>query len=68
MPHDRANVPYLDVLGRVIMIALSQRILVHGERAAGVLTDRFPSLHWHKRFEVKRVELLFVGRTKSVTY
>ena len=43
MPHDRVGVPYLDLLGRLILISLTERIFTHGENAARILADRFPS-------------------------
>src|SRR5438045_3562708 len=42
LPHDRAKIPFVDVLGRYIVIALCTRVFVHGNRAAQILGDRFP--------------------------
>lgn len=42
-PHDRAALPFLDVLGRHLVIALASRIMVHGPEARRLLADRFPS-------------------------
>lgn len=42
LPHDRARVFHLHVLGRYILISLAERIFVHGEEANRILTRRFP--------------------------
>lgn len=44
MPHDRCPLPWLDRLGRHAMIALSERVAVHGPAAAQVLIDAFPQV------------------------
>lgn len=44
LPHDPCAMPWLDVLGRHIVIRLSGVILVHGPAAAAVLADRFPAV------------------------
>lgn len=43
LPHDPCAMPWLDVLGRHIVIRLSGVILVHGPAAAAVLVERFPA-------------------------
>lgn len=42
-PHDRAALPFLDVLGRHLVIALASRIMVHGPEARQLLAARFPA-------------------------
>jgi glycosyltransferase involved in cell wall biosynthesis len=43
LPHDRAAIPFIDVLGRYLVIALADVILVHGANAAASLVASFPS-------------------------
>ncbi|MHB1198218.1 MAG: glycosyltransferase family 4 protein [Polaromonas sp.] len=43
LPHDRAAIPWLDVLARRLVIAFSARIMVHGQLAAECVTARFPA-------------------------
>lgn len=43
LPHDRAIIRRLDVIGRHIVIGLSERIFIHGEHAAAALVARFPA-------------------------
>jgi len=45
MPHDATPFPYLDRLGRKIVIALSHRVFVHGPSAARALEERFRGVH-----------------------
>jgi beta-1,4-mannosyltransferase len=42
LPHRRSTVPAVDVLGRHLVIALADVVLVHGSGAASVLVARFP--------------------------
>lgn len=42
LPHDKAAIPWLDTLARRLVIALSARIMVHGQFAAECVTTRFP--------------------------
>ena len=42
LPHRRSSVPLVDVLGRHLVIALADVVLVHGSSAASVLVARFP--------------------------
>ena len=42
LPHRRSALPAIDVLGRHLVIALADLILVHGSGAASVLVTRFP--------------------------
>lgn len=43
LPHDRCQIPFLDILGRHLVIRLSNIILVHGPSPAATLEKRFPS-------------------------
>lgn len=43
MPHERVRPRWVDGAARRLCIALCERIFVHGDRAAQVLVDRFPS-------------------------
>ena len=45
MPHDATPFPYLDRLGRKIVIGLSDRVFVHGPSAARALAKQFPGVH-----------------------
>lgn len=61
MPHDRSRIAVLDVLGRLLVIRLSECILVHGAQTALVLQERFPATahklvliphgHWIDRYK-----------------
>lgn len=42
MPHDPSRIRQLDIIGRRLVVRLSERILVHGQHAANVLQERFP--------------------------
>lgn len=42
LPHDRAAIPMIDVLGRHFLIALAKYIFVHGDNASKALVERFP--------------------------
>ncbi len=42
LPHDRAAIPWLDVLGRQFIIRIASVVLVHGREAAAALIERFP--------------------------
>jgi glycosyltransferase involved in cell wall biosynthesis len=42
MPHDATPFPHLDRLGRKIVIALSDRVFVHGSSAARIVAEQFP--------------------------
>lgn len=42
LPHDPCQWPLLDRIGRKVVIALSERIAVHGPTAAGLLRETFP--------------------------
>ncbi len=42
MPHDRAALPWLDTLGRHLLIGASSRVFVHGVEAGRALARRFP--------------------------
>lgn len=44
LPHDRCQIPALDILGRHLVIMLSRLILVHGPGPAEVLQARFPGV------------------------
>ena len=44
LPHDRAAIAALDVLARRLVIAISERIMVHGQFAAESLVARFPAV------------------------
>lgn len=68
MPHQRNDLPILDVIARRVVIRLSSRIFVHGPEARRVLCGRFPQAerkcvliphgHWIGRYqpEVSRLE------------
>ncbi len=43
LPHERALIPYLDVLGRNLIISSANIIFVHGAEAEKVLLDKFIS-------------------------
>jgi beta-1,4-mannosyltransferase len=43
LPHDSAEIPAMDRLGRRVMIALSEHVFVHGAHAARCVTDEFPA-------------------------
>lgn len=43
LPHERSRWPMLDVLARRVVIALAQRIFVHGAEAEKELVARFPA-------------------------
>jgi beta-1,4-mannosyltransferase len=43
MPHQRALIPLVDVLARHIIIALSEAIFAHSQRAAALIAQRFPA-------------------------
>jgi len=42
LPHDRAVIPWLDVLGRQFIVRIASVVLVHGREAAAALIKRFP--------------------------
>jgi glycosyltransferase involved in cell wall biosynthesis len=42
LPHERARIPILDVIGRHLVIAVSSRVYVHSEEAGLSLAQRFP--------------------------
>jgi glycosyltransferase involved in cell wall biosynthesis len=41
-PHDRSKIPFLDRLGRRILVLLSFRIFAHGKSAASIVAREFP--------------------------
>ncbi len=43
LPPDRATVPWLDVMARHVIIGMSEKVFVHGPRAAAILAARFPA-------------------------
>ena len=43
LPHTRSIIPAIDVLARHLVIAVSSKIFIHGEKAKAVLLNRFPN-------------------------